>query len=370
MGVYVHVPFCVRKCDYCDFCSYAGAESKIRPYFSRLKEEIRVKAAKFNGGLLVDSVFFGGGTPTFPDAELICETLDTIKQEFNVLPDAEITTEANPNSATFDKLKMYKDAGFNRLSLGLQSANTSELKTLGRSHSFEDFLGAYEDARKIGLHNINVDIMTGIPGQTLESLSQTFNSVIKLDPEHISAYSLIIEEGTPFYDRYRDGSGLPTEEADREMYRETDRILSIAGYHRYEISNYAKPGFECRHNIGYWIRKPYLGFGIAAASFYNETRYAKHRDLDRFIAGDLEEEAEKIDRNGQIEEFMFLGLRMIRGISLTDFKDRFGSDLDTEFPGTLEKLNKEGLICTQDGQVMLTADGLDLENYVTGHFIK
>ncbi len=365
----MHVPFCVRKCDYCDFCSCNRAEM-IRPYFLRLKEEIKEKSARFNGGLPVDSIFFGGGTPTFPEAHFITETLDTIRAEFKVKDDAEITLEANPNSASFDKLVEYKEAGFNRLSIGLQAADNEELKTLSRVHRYEDFLTTYENARKAGLHNINIDIMTGIPGQTAKSLSDTLHKVTALNPEHISAYSLIIEEGTPFYDRYKDGLGLPSEDEDREMYRETGRILESAGYHRYEISNYARRGCECRHNIGYWTRRPYLGFGIAAASFYEEVRYQKHRDLDKYVAGDFTEETEVLDRNGRMEEFMFLGLRMTEGISAAEFKENFGADIDTEFPGAIDKLKSEDLIQVAGDRVMLTEQGLDLENYVTGHFIK
>lgn len=370
MEIYVHIPFCVRKCDYCDFCSYARAEDRIRPYFSRLWEEIRIKAADHNGGLPVDSVFFGGGTPTVPEAELLCKTLELIRKEFDLKKDAEITTEANPRSATFEKLAMYKEAGFNRLSIGLQSADDAELKTLSRVHDQEDFLRTYESAVTAGLHNINIDLMTGIPGQTAESLSETLRKVIALKPAHISAYSLILEEGTPFFERYKEGRGLPSEEEDRAMYRETGRLLREAGFNRYEISNYAKPGYECRHNIGYWTRKPYLGFGIAAASFYNEVRYQKHRDLDRYIGGDFSEDREPVDRNGRMEEFMFLGLRMMKGVSFSVFKEQFGTSMEEEFPGTIDKLRSEGLLAVRDGRVMLTERGLDLENYVTGAFIK
>ncbi len=370
MEIYVHIPFCVRKCDYCDFCSYAGAEDKIRPYFLRLKEEIKEKAARFKGSRPVTSVFFGGGTPTLPDSFFICDTLETLRAEFEIKPDAEITIEANPNSAALSKFAAYRDAGFNRLSIGLQSALETELKILSRIHSYEDFLKTFEDARKAGLHNINTDIMTGIPGQTCESLKETLSRVIALGPQHISAYSLIIEEGTPFFERYGTGSGLPAEEEDREMYHETGRMLAEAGYRRYEISNYALPGHECRHNTGYWTRKPYLGFGIAAASLFDEIRYQKHRDLDGYIAGDLSEEKEPVDRNGQMEEFMFLGLRMTEGVSFTGFEEFFGSSLEEEFPGTVDKLRSEGLVDVRDGRVMLTQKGLDLENYVTGHFVK
>ncbi len=372
MEIYVHVPFCVRKCDYCDFISFSGAGDMIRPYFERIKEEIARKSLLFSGGLPVDSIFFGGGTPSFPDAHFITETLECLREHFTVLSDAEITIECNPASVTPDKLCAYKAAGINRISIGLQSADDAELKSLSRVHSFSDFLDTFIQAKEAGFDNISVDIMSGIPGQTPDSLSKTLSTVCALDPRHISVYSLILEEGTPFYDRYagKDQSSLlPSEDADREMYHETARILKEKGYERYEISNYAIPGFECRHNVGYWTRKPYLGFGIAAASLFDNIRYQKHGDLRRYTNGYFSEEKETVDTKGQMEEFMFLGLRMTNGVSRTDFFECFDVTMDQIYKKPLEQLLSEGLIADNGDRVRLTDKGLDLENYCTGMFI-
>ncbi len=372
MEIYVHVPFCVRKCDYCDFVSFSGAGDMIRPYFARLKEEIKEKSAFFGRGLPVDSVFFGGGTPSFPDAHFIIETLECLREHFTILPEAEITIECNPASATLDKLKAYKASGINRISIGLQSADETELRSLSRVHSFPDFLDTFNGAKEAGFTNISVDIMSGIPGQTKASLSKTLNTVCGLNPQHISVYSLILEEGTPFYDRYagrENSSLLPSEYADREMYHETARILKEKGYERYEISNYAIPGYECRHNEGYWTRKPYLGFGIAAASLYDNVRYQKHGDLRRYIDGDFSEEKEAVDTNGQMEEFMFLGLRMTKGVSRADFLQCFNMTIDQIYQKPLERLASEGMIIDDGDRIRLTDKGLDLENYCTGMFV-
>lgn len=368
VGIYVHIPFCKRKCDYCDFVSFAGKEDLFSAYFSALGSEISQKKDKF-GALTVDSVFFGGGTPSLPESFYLTGILYVLREKFNFSENPEITTEVNPDSGSFEKLKAYKEAGFNRISIGLQSANDEELKTLSRVHDFKKFTVCYENALRAGFTDINVDLMSAIPGQTLKSYEKTLKTVAELNPSHISAYSLILEEGTPFFERFKDGKGLPDEDTDREMYSLTRAFLKDYGFERYEISNYAKPGFECKHNIGYWERKPYLGLGLAAASLMNETRYQKHGDLRRYIDGDFSEDTENLDRTSQMEEFMFLGLRLIKGVSVERFKELFGKSIEEEYGDVLKKLNKEGLLLFDD-RVYLTEKGLDVANYCMSEFIK
>lgn len=321
--VYVHIPFCRRKCAYCDFVSLACTEDVQKAYFEALHRQIDIKA-EFTGKIPVDSVFLGGGTPSLVDAGLITEVLNHLREVYIIEADAEITIEMNPNSVTRGKLLQYKNAGINRLSIGLQSASNEELKLLSRLHNYEEFLETFSLARETGFDNINVDIMSALPGQTRESYRDTLEKVCDLNPEHISAYSLIIEEGTPFYEIYAGGNGLPDEDTEREMYYDTRKILREHGYERYEISNYCRPGKECRHNVGYWVRKPYIGFGIAAASLYNEKRMMMHSDLDRYISGDFEEEVNGLSVEDRMEEFMFLGLRLTRGVSEEEFVKCFG----------------------------------------------
>ena len=365
--IYVHIPFCVRKCDYCDFVSFACGADVHKMYFDALLRQID-ETAETVGRVPVVSVFIGGGTPTVPDAQYIMAVLCKLKERFDLSSDAEITIEANPNSASVEKLKVYRDAGVNRLSIGLQSTEDSELKMLSRLHNYEEFLETYRDAREAGFDNINIDIMSAIPGQTIESYRRTLERVVELNPEHISAYSLIVEEGTPFYERYKDGKGLPDEDTEREMYYLTKQLLHEHGYERYEISNYSKPGRECRHNLGYWTRVPYLGFGIAAASFDGEKRYQAHSNLKRFCAGDFSAETETLSETDAMAEFMFLGLRLVRGISKADFKKAFGRDMDEVYGEQLNKLAEEGLLVNGD-QVMLTDKGMDVANYCMSEFV-
>lgn len=366
--IYVHIPFCARKCDYCDFTSFVCTKDIQKHYFDALKKQIRTKAETV-GRLPVVSVFFGGGTPSVPDAYFVTSTLDTVRECFDVQKDAEITIEVNPNSAGLEKLSAYRTSGFNRLSIGLQSSDNSELKVMSRLHTFEEFLETYNDAKRAGFCNINVDIMSALPGQTVESYKKTLEKVVSLNPEHISAYSLIIEEGTPFFERYKDGIGLPDEDSEREMYYETARILSAGGYHRYEISNYAREGFECLHNRGYWTRFPYLGFGISAASFFDGQRYLCNVSLDDFINGNFFEEREVLTDEDAMEEFMFLGLRLTEGISKQEFFERFNKKYDDVYGEVTGKLSDEGLIKVSEDNVRLTLKGLDVSNYAMAFFL-
>ena len=366
--IYVHIPFCARKCDYCDFVSFAGCKDKFDAYFAALKDQIE-KTYETVGKLPIVSCFFGGGTPSVPDASYITEILALLKDKFEFLPGAEISIEVNPNSADFSKLSEYKKAGFNRLSIGLQSANNNELKALSRLHTFEEFLLTFNNAKKAGFENINIDLMSAIPMQTIDSYKETLNKVLLLKPTHISSYSLIIEEGTPFYEKYKDTPPV-NEDIDREMYYLTKEMLKNAGYNRYEISNYAKEGYECKHNLGYWRRIPYLGFGIAAASLYKNTRFQMHSDLDRFINKDYSSDTIILTKKDSMEEFMFLGLRCTDGVSKKEFFQEFNEDLNEYYKDEISKLKKQELLKEEGDRLFLTDKGLDVANYCMSEFIK
>lgn len=364
--LYVHVPFCARKCAYCDFVSFVTDADVQSDYFVALNKQIDIKAE--SADITVDSVFFGGGTPSLVAPKNIHEVMEHFKRRFSFVDDSEVTIEMNPNSVSKEKLKIYKEAGINRVSIGLQSADNKELKILSRLHSFEEFLKAYDEVRNAGFDNVNIDVISAIPKQTLKSYENTLNKVVDLQPEHISAYSLIIEENTPFFELYKDGKDLPDEETEREMYYLTKSLLDSCGYKRYEISNYAKEGKECRHNLGYWQRKPYLGFGIAAASLYKETRYQMHNDLKAFINGNFREEETALSQNDMMEEFMFLGLRLCKGVSKKKFYECFGLRMEEVYGKQLLKLEREKCLINSDF-VALTDKGMDVANYCMSEFI-
>ena len=366
--IYIHIPFCARKCDYCDFVSFVCDKSVQHQYVDCMIEQL-INKAEFAKDSIADSVFIGGGTPSVIAPKEIDRIMNTIYKHYNVSDKPEITMEMNPNSITAEKLAIYKAGGINRVSMGLQSANDSELKVLSRLHSYDEFLVAFERVREAGFANVNVDLMSAVPTQTVASYENSLRKVASLGPEHISAYSLIIEENTPFFARYKDNTGLPTEEDDRQMYHDTEKILSEFGMKRYEISNYSLPGYECRHNVGYWTRKPYLGFGIAAASLWDETRYKVHDDIKRYINKDFSEEKETLTDADIISEYMFLGLRLVDGILVQDFWDKFKKSIDDIFPGVVAKLTKEGLMAASNGRIFLTEKGLDIANYCMSEFI-
>ncbi len=288
----------------------------------------------------------------------------------NGLP--EITMEVNPGTLTPDKLKLYKLAGINRLSFGLQSADNRELKLLGRIHTYETFLENYRLAREIGFHNINIDLMSALPGQTLTDWLDTLSQVIQLNPEHISAYSLILEEGTPFFSRYQEED--QDEELDRAIYARTKEVLEKAGYFRYEISNYAKPGYESRHNTSYWVRTDYLGMGLGAASLLNNSRYQNTESLSDYLElskdyHDIRGSKEELPVYRQMEEFMFLGLRMSKGINKIYFQNLFGTCIESVYGGVLNKSLGEGLIDCKGDTIYLTDKGIDLSNRVLSEFL-
>ncbi len=406
LELYLHIPFCERKCAYCDFLS-APADLPVRiSYIKKLQEEIAYYGAQY-GEYQVSSIFFGGGTPTILEGYQLAAILETVKEHFNITTDAEITVECNPGTLTAGKAEKLVQAGFNRLSMGLQSADDRELQLLGRIHNFAQFLESYDLARKAGFRNINVDLMSALPGQTLKSWQDTLQKVTALRPEHISAYSLIIEEGTPFYERFaederiREEGGhprlLPEEDVERQMYELTETFLQIKGYERYEISNYAKPGYECRHNCGYWTRKDYLGLGLGASSLVEHQRFQNTSDLKTYLEQEyspqcegqhehiaetiqLQEETgltqtghhihiETLDKKSEMEEFMFLGLRLMVGISRQQFEKKFQVTLNSVYGEVLRKLKGEQLIEEVAGYVRLTEHGIDVSNYVLAEFL-
>ena len=406
LELYLHIPFCERKCAYCDFLS-APADLPVRiSYIKKLQEEIAYYGAQY-GEYQVSSIFFGGGTPTILEGYQLAAILETVKEHFNITTDAEITVECNPGTLTAGKAEKLVQAGFNRLSMGLQSADDRELQLLGRIHNFAQFLESYDLARKAGFQNINVDLMSALPGQTLKSWQDTLQKVTALRPEHISAYSLIIEEGTPFYERFaederiREEGGhprlLPEEDVERQMYELTETFLHTKGYERYEISNYAKPGYECRHNCGYWTRKDYLGLGLGASSLVEHQRFQNTSDLKTYLEQEyspqcegqheriaetiqLQEETgltqtghhihiETLDKKSEMEEFMFLGLRLMAGISRQQFEKKFQVTLNSVYGEVLRKLKGAQLIEEIAGYVRLTEHGIDVSNYVLAEFL-
>ncbi|WP_177975469.1 radical SAM family heme chaperone HemW [uncultured Eubacterium sp.] len=379
LELYLHIPFCERKCAYCDFLS-APADLPVRiSYIKKLQEEIAYYGSEFEE-YQVSSIFLGGGTPTILEGYQLAAILETVKKYFRLVADAEITVECNPGTLTAGKAEKLVQAGFNRLSMGLQSADDRELQLLGRIHNFAQFLESYDLARKAGFENINVDLMSALPGQTLKSWQNTLQKVTALRPEHISAYSLIIEEGTPFYERFaederiREEGGhprlLPEEAIERQMYELTQRFLHTKGYERYEISNYAKPGSECRHNCGYWTRKDYLGLGLGASSLVGHQRFQNTSDLKEYLEQEYHHiHTETLDKKSEMEEFMFLGLRLMTGISRQQFEKTFQVTLDSVYGEVLRKLKSEQLIEEVAGYVRLTEYGIDVSNYVLSEFL-
>ena len=372
LELYIHIPFCVKKCAYCDFLSGPASNQQIEEYVQALIEEIRYYK-EFAKNYEVSTVFWGGGTPSLLTGEQMKVLMEALGQTFFIRQNAEITMEANPGTVTVEKLLACQKAGINRISFGLQSVNNEELKMLGRIHTYEEFLESYEAARKAGFQNINVDLISAIPKQTVSSWEQTLQTIISLQPEHISAYSLIVEEGTPFAKLYGEGCELehllPTEEDERRMYERTEELLREAGYHRYEISNYAKEGYECQHNLGYWERKEYLGLGLGASSLIEETRFHNTDEMEEYLRDAnnpilLRREQEKLDRQEQMEEFVFLGLRKIRGIQEEKFAEVFGEDIWDCYGKNLERVIKEGLLEREEGVLRLTRKGIDVSNYV------
>ena len=374
MELYLHMPFCVRKCAYCDFLSFPTDQETQNLYTRRLREDIDAMGKKY-GDIPVDTIFIGGGPPSVPDSALIVGIMEHVRKAFHVAEGAEISMEANPGTVTREKLTDYRRAGINRLSFGLQSANDRELKLLGRIHTWAEFLESFHLARECGFTNINIDLMSALPGQTRESWKDTLKRVTDLNPEHISAYSLIIEDGTPFGEKYGSEEGrklLPDEDSEREMYHETKRFLQDCGYERYEISNYAKPGRACRHNIGYWTGLPYLGLGLGASSYMDGCRFAVNSDMKQYLEEKpgMFTDVEKLTKKDMEEEFFYVGLRMTAGVSLPEFERRFGVSAKDVYPGLMEMFVEEKAAVFQGDRFVLTDYGLDVSNYIMAQFLQ
>lgn len=375
LELYIHIPFCVRKCDYCDFLSTAAPQSCYQEYTEKLMEEICYQSVFYKEYVIV-SIFIGGGTPSVLPIGYLETVLDVVRENYTVRNQIEVTIEANPGTLTEEKLASYRRAGITRISLGLQSADNSELKSLGRIHTFEAFLISYQMVRQFGFNNINVDLMFSIPGQTMESWKNTLRKVVMLKPDHISAYSLIIEEGTAFFERYgQSPEDLPDEDLDRELYYFTREYLGKMGYERYEISNYAKPGYECRHNIGYWTGTEYLGIGLGATSFIREFRFHNTREMNEYLALDMREPHighildEKLELKDKMEEFMIMGLRLTKGVSGSAFIEKFGQNMWNVFSHVLPGLVEQGLLEIEAPYIRLTEFGQDVSNLVFERFL-
>ena len=369
LELYVHIPFCVRKCQYCDFLSGPSDEETKDRYIEALLKEIR--AAEHTEDYEIVSVFIGGGTPSALKAEAIASIMRTLQEKFFFCEDAEVTIEANPGTVDLEKLTIYRNVGINRLSLGLQSTDAEELKLLGRIHSYEEFLKSYEWAREAGFSNINIDLMFAIPGQTGEAWRQHLYQVAELNPEHISAYSLIIEEGTPFAEQNLD---LPDEDTEYQMYEDTAEILERYGYRQYEISNYAKQGYMCRHNAGYWQRREYLGFGLGASSLYGGMRFSNTHQMQEYLKesrnpDQIRKDVTVLSRNEQIEEFMFLGLRMTEGISEKKFEENFDVRLMDVYGDILQKYEETGFMEHMETKWRLTRKGIHVSNHILADFL-
>lgn len=366
--LYIHIPFCVRKCAYCDFLSAPGSEEAKASYTKALLREIEaVKTEKRE----VSSIFVGGGTPSALSPSLMGDIFEKIHESFSVAQDAEITIEANPGTLSKEKLFLYKNAGINRLSLGLQSPEEAELKSLGRIHTYEEFLESFSLAREAGFQNINVDLMCALPDQTYEGWIRNLRTVAALHPEHISAYSLIIEEGTPFAKRKLN---LPDEDTEYRMYEDTAGILEEYGYEQYEISNYAKKGLVCRHNIGYWTRKEYLGLGLGAASLWGNQRFSNTSDFSAYLKESgspekIRENRETLSLEDEMSEFMFLGLRMTEGVSKAEFLESFGTPIESVYGKVLDKYKNMGLLEEKEGRIFLTRAGIHVSNGVMAEFL-
>lgn len=390
LSLYIHIPFCVRKCGYCDFLS-APADEKARDrYVQALLMEIERYQGTETADRKIKTLYIGGGTPSILSVNQLDCIIQKIKCTFNFYDGIEASMEMNPGTASKEKCRALYQMGINRLSIGLQSTNDKELNTLGRIHSYEDFINTYTWCREAGFQNINVDLMAALPYQTVESYTTGLRKIIHLAPEHISAYNLILEEGTPFYQKYNSGCyPLPDEEQERLMYRETEQILAQAGYERYEISNYAKKGYACRHNLVYWQGGDYLGLGLGSSSYMDGVRFHNTTDFNIYVnQGAYVEDREELSVQAKMEEFMFLGLRVMAGVSGTEFEKRFGKTMEDVYGDVLRKHEEEGLLQierkedrkeaaaaepakgkTNIEKVMLTTNGVDVSNYVFADFL-
>lgn len=378
LGIYIHIPFCKQKCYYCDFISYANKEEKVKEYIESLQKEIELESDRYkNEEYEITTIYIGGGTPSFIDALYIERIINTIKQNYKLHENPEITIEVNPGTINEEKIKKYKDIGINRISIGLQTTKDNLLKQIGRIHTYEEFLNCYKIVKKIGIDNINVDLMLGLPNQTLEDLKESLIEVINLKPNHISLYSLILEENTILEKMVSQNmTKLPEEDLEREMYWTTKNILEENGYIHYEISNFSKKGYESKHNLNCWNQKEYLGFGVAAHSYIKNKRYCNTNNIEEYIKnvqnGKILNNRTICEIQNKIEEqkeYMLLGLRKIQGVDIQEFKNKFIDNPIYIFHKELEKLVKEELVEIDLNQIKLTSKGLDFANLVWEEFV-
>ena len=376
ISLYLHIPFCVKKCHYCDFLSFPGCSlSRQAEYVDAMIQEIhayREAAEDYE----VKTIFLGGGTPSLLEKELVERLFHELYSVWRASPETEITIEANPGTLSREKLIGYHMIGINRLSLGLQSTIAQELATIGRIHNYEQFLANYYLAREAGFDNINIDIMSALPGQTLISYGKTLERILKLQPEHISSYSLILEEGTDFWENAEIERALPSEQTERIMYHYTKKCLQNAGYERYEISNYAKPGYACLHNQVYWTGGEYLGLGLGAASYWKGARFSNTPDMEEYMENcsraritENRKEIVTATQKSRMEEYMFLGLRMIRGVSIREFERRFGIPMNRVYGTVIRSYIGQGLLKIEQDRLMLTERGIDVSNSVMADFL-
>lgn len=369
IGIYVHIPFCKQKCKYCDFLSFDNKNELIDDYIRSLLKEIEECDKK---AFKVNTIYFGGGTPSFISSNLVVIVLSKIKEKFQVIENAEITIEVNPGTVDKDKLKEYKEAGFNRLSIGLQESHNEILKTIGRIHTYSDFEKCFEMAKEVGFNNINVDLMLALPTQSINDLEESLNKVIKLEPNHISLYSLILEDGTILEKEINQGLYiLPNDEEERKMYDLTKKILEKNGYIHYEISNFAKKGYESKHNLNCWNQQEYIGFGLSAHSYFDKKRFSNTTDLKKYIENRVESiEINEIQTGEQEKkEYMLLGFRKLDGISISEFERKFEINPLFYFRFEISKLVDEELIEVDLDNIKLTRKGLDLANLVFEEFV-
>ena len=372
IGIYIHIPFCIKKCEYCDFVSYCNKKEYVPQYINALKKEIK---NNINKEYKITTIYIGGGTPSSIEENYIADIIKTIKLNMNDedlknFENIEVTIEVNPGTVNKEKLQVYKKIGINRLSIGLQETHNELLKSIGRIHTYEEFIKTYNLARKIGLNNINVDLMIALPNQTIQDIKENLEKITKLNPEHISVYSLILEEGTPFYNKYNENKiKLPDEELERNMYWYVKNTLENNGYMHYEISNFSKKGFESKHNMNCWNQEEYLGFGVAAHSYNNRIRYSNTNSIEEYIKGSNKIIHEEQTLEDMQKEYMLLGLRKIEGINIQKFKNKFAQNPIFIFKEQLNKLVDEELIIVDGNEIKLTNKGLDLANIVWEEFV-
>jgi putative oxygen-independent coproporphyrinogen III oxidase len=376
LELYIHIPFCIQKCNYCDFLSFSTNESERTQYVQALLKQIenqKVVAKEY----IVTTIFIGGGTPSIIETMYLELIFTKLHEVFYICSDAEISIEMNPATATREKLQSYRDMGINRLSIGVQSTNETELKHLGRVHTYQDFKETFRQAREVGFANINIDLISAIPEQSVFSWQDSLRKVIKLQPEHISVYSLIIEEGTPFFEWYENTNtisnvpSLPKEEEMLQMDEVTAKEFGKSDYTRYEISNYAKKGYECKHNLGYWEREEYLGLGLGASSYIRGERLKNTMSMEEYLLdSQMLESKNVLTTREKMEEFFFLGLRKIQGISEMAFLNEFESTIDDIYESEISDLQEKGLLKRRNSRVYLTKRGLEVGNYVFEQFIQ